>query len=164
MCDVPQTTDLEVYLIPDKSIHLFKEFVTERLRTLSFKTSEEIDFITLSEYCTNGATSLFLICDKATDKPLGHFACTPIIENGKTELYLSAACAVKGSPVSVLIAGLQKAEKFAIMVAADVITFSSPRKGWLHTAKKLGFSFAGFSNNNYHFTKDLPDGSKTQKG
>ena len=134
-------------------------FLAEGLEVLGEKTNDIVPYQTLLESCTEGSSTLFIIRDTALDLEVGFFCVSLYISMDDVEAHLSAAFCCKGYDHLGLYLGLQKAEEFGIIVNADKVTFSSPRRGWLKVAPKLGFELESQLNSNFNFIKGLHHGS-----
>jgi hypothetical protein len=130
-------------------------FLAEGLEVLGEKTGDILSYQTLLASCVYGSSTLFIIRDTLLSIDAGFFCVSLYVDMCGVEAHLSAAFFIKGYDHLGLVAGLQKAEEFGIIVKADMVTFSSPRLGWLKVAPKLGFRLESQLNGNLNFIKGL---------
>lgn len=146
------TKKIDVFFIKDTSIPLYKGFITKGLETLYNKTNDKLSFDSLLESCTFGSTILFIVFDVPAQLPIGFFCVSVCKEYSCIELDVSAAYSAYSAYSSLTYIGLQKVKEFGIIVKADRVTFSSPRKGSLKMSSKLGFKLDYTHNDNYYYS------------
>lgn len=130
-------------------------FIREGLAVLESKTNDGFSYSRFEEDCTSGSGTLFIVVDDSIKKMVGFFVLSPVVENGRTAVHVRSAYSRIHDAYCLLELGLQTAIDFGIMIGAAEIAFSSPRKGWLKTAKKLGYRLTRFGNGIYEFSKEI---------